>query len=173
MMLLKEFFNLLKPSWRILDLGAGEGNQAKRMVELGMTVVAVDKKSPKEKDEQISWNIMPVEDWVVTLSDNDLFDAILARNSLQFFDKTTVEKELLPILSKHLKSGGLFEIETFYKEPIPPFANAFKSLWTVDELTKNFGDWEVIASDMRKENTTDLSGNLRDFYTTGLLLRKP
>ena len=173
MKILNQFYLLIKPGWRVLDLGAGEGKQAKQMIELGAKVIAVDRKAPKEMDEAISWNTSLVEEWVADLSNNDIFDAILARNSLQFFDKDIVRNELLPILSNHLKSGGLFEIETFYKEPVPPFDHPFKSLWTEDELRESFVDWKVVASEMGEENTTDLSGKLRDFYKTGLLVKKP
>lgn len=173
MKILNQFYGLLKPNWRVLDLGAGEGKQAKQMLEFGVKVVAVDKKEPKEKDGAISWNVSPIEEWIIHLAEEDFFDAILARNSLQFFDKAIVENKLLPTLSKHLKSGGLFEIETFFKEPEPPFANPFRSLWTEDELKKIFIGWEVIASEIGKENTTDLNGQLRDFYKTCLLFRKP
>ena len=157
----------------VLDLGAGEGKQAKHMIELGVRVIAVDRNIPKEKDESITWKNLPIQEWLVRLHDNDLFDAILARNVLQFLDKTLIEIELLPILSKHLKKGGIFAIETFYDEPVPPFEHAFNSLWNSDELKKNFIGWDIITSEMEKEHTTDLSGRLRGFYKTGLLMKKP
>ncbi len=172
MKILDSFYSLLKPNWVVLDLGAGEGKQARHMKELGVKVVAVDSKTPKEKDDSISWNILPIQEWVIQLNETDVFDAILARNIFQFFDKNMVEKELIPILSKHLKTGGILAIETFYDEPVPPFDRPFNSLWDEEELKKNFIGWEIISSGMEKEHTTDLSGSFRDFYKTGLLVKK-
>ena len=173
MNILDQFYSSLKPDAVVLDLGAGDGKQAKRMTELGAKVIAVDRKPPKEADPSISWNILPIEEWVVKLSDNDTFDAILARNILQFFDKNMAVEELLPILSKHLKSGGLLAIETFSQEPVPPFERPFKSLWTEDELKNNFTGWEILSSQMQMQNALDLAGRPRDFYRTVLLARKP
>lgn len=173
MKILDRFYSLLQPGWRVLDLGAGEGKQAKHMAGLGMKITAVDRKPPKEKYASISWNTLPIQEWMVKLSDDDFFDAILARNSLQSFEKPMVQGELFPILSRCLKSGGLFAIETFYKEPVPPFDHPFKSLWDETELKRSFAGWEVIASETQEEHTPDLSGRPRDFYKTGLLVRKP
>ena len=173
MKILDSFYALIKPDWVILDLGAGAGRQAKFMTGLGARVIAVDSQEPKEGGDLVVWNILSIEEWVVQLNEDDVFDAILARNIFQFFTREIIEKKLFPILSKHLKSGGFFAIETFHKEPVPAFEHSFSSLWSVEDLKKNFVGWEVIASAMEEENTTDLSGNLRDFYTTSLLLKKP
>jgi len=173
MKILDQFYSLLQPGWRVLDLGAGEGKQAEHMAKLGMKVIAVDRKPSKKKDASISWNTLPIQEWMAKFSNDDFFDAVLARNSLQSFEKAVVQGELLPILSNHLKSGGLFAIETFYKEPVPPFDHPFKSLWNETELKKSFAGWEVIASEMQEEHVPDLSGRPRDFYKTGLLVRRP
>jgi len=173
MKILDQFYSLLKPGWRVLDLGAGEGKQAKQMTDLGMKVTAVDSKKPQEQDPAVSWNVLPIQEWIITLSNNDIFDAILARNSLQFFKKDMAQDELFPILSKHLKSGGLLAIETFYKDPEPPFERPFWSYWDEDELKMNFVGWEIIQSGMGKENNPDLAGRLKDFYKTWILVKKP
>lgn len=173
MKVLDHFYSLLKPGWHVLDFGAGQGRQVKQMTELGMKVMAVDNKQPTEQTTSIEWKILSIQEWIVRLSENDIFDAILARNILQFFTKEKVQQELLPVLSKHLKSGGIFAIQTFYKDPEPPFERPFWSYWNEDELKANFTDWEIIVSVMHKENNPDTTGKPRDFYKTELLLRKP
>lgn len=40
---------------RVLDLGAGQGIQARRFLEAGATVVAVDRTIPKAPDRNIEW----------------------------------------------------------------------------------------------------------------------
>lgn len=172
-MVLDQFFNLIKPGFYVLDLGAGSGKQAAKLVELGANVLAVDRREPPEHNSGIEWVISPIGEWIVHIPESTRFDAIIARNVIQFFEKGFVVKKLLPVLSEHLKNGGVFAIETFYEGPTPPFEQSFLSYWTKDELKENFPGWEIVVSEMKKEKGHDLTGNTREFSRTGLIVRKP
>lgn len=172
-MIFDKFYSFIEPWFYILDLGAGAGKQAAEMVRLGAKVLAVDNKEPPERGDGVEWNILPIQEWIMDITEDQQFDAILTRNVLQFFKKDLVVEELLPILSRHLKSGGLFALETFYQDPDPPFERPFWSYWNEDELKTNFSGWEVVVSMMRKENGPDSNGKLRIFYKTGLIVKRP
>ena len=172
MRILDTFYSSLKPGWRVLDLGAGEGKQAKIITGLGATVVAVDIKSPKVNIPLVTWNTLSIEEWIKRPFDNNPFDAVLARNIFQFFEKEYLKGVLVPGLSERLKSEGLIAVETFYKEPDPPFERPFKSFWNETEIKEIFQGWKIVASETEDGPGLDLSGKMRDFFRTGFLAQK-
>jgi 2-polyprenyl-3-methyl-5-hydroxy-6-metoxy-1,4-benzoquinol methylase len=161
----------LNPGMTVLDLGAGEGRQAEEMAKMGAKVIAVDRREPSAKHPNIEWAIQPIEEWVKTLDPSLMFDAIHARNIIQFFPYEWTLGTLIPLLQSHLKPGGFMSIETFYKNPVPPFERPFSSLYSLDDLSPLFADWNTIHSSMEEIDTHDLQGFPRHFFGTSLLVQ--
>ena len=167
---LERFYKLIQPGFRVLDLGAGQGKQAKKALELGTQVIAIDRDEPMSRDPAIQWHIEPIEQWINSAEIHS-FNAVLVRNVIQFFDKKFVADTLLPKLKTLAKEKGVVAIETFYRNPEPPFEKDFLSYWTKDELENNFADWEIIYSTMYAADGKDLGGQDRRFYRTNLIAK--
>ncbi len=166
----EEFITYLKPEQRVLDLGAGKGEQALRMAELGCQVVAVDRNPGTLTHPNITWRIQTIGDWVQNSGDAK-FDAVLMKNVLQFITRDWVTTTLFPTLMPLLNPGAVIGIETFYQPPEPPFA--ISSCWTADELVTLLNNFCAILQKQQTEKIgPDLRGTTRHFYLTQILAQK-
>ena len=166
-----EFISLIRPGSRILDMGAGIGTFSQMFADKGALVTAVDIKIREGLDENIASKKLKVEEFVMHNS-NDIYDVAFMRNILQFLDKEWVFEILFPWLDEHLTRGGVVGIETFYKEPMPPFDHALRSLYTIRELAEHFLLWQELYSEQYEEYGPDMSGNFRQFFLSDLIVRK-
>lgn len=163
----------LKAVDRVLDLGAGAGHQAITFRDAGMKVTAVDIQLPKSLPEDINWVEAKGEEYLESLADTVKFEAIFMRNILQFFDREWTEKQLPTLLATHLSPVGPTVINTFYKDPNPPFDHPFRSLYTVQELERLFAGWTIELAEQFEKDGLDLSGHPRHFFITQLVASRP
>lgn len=156
----------------VLDLGAGQGRFARMFVEHGARVTAVDPQLPADLDAGITVQRMTVEAFC-TISSPTAYTCIFARNVIQFLDKAWVGEVLFPWMMAHLMPGGMIAISTFYHNPDPPFERLMPSLYTLDELLVAFPRWSELLSRQYQHRGPDMSGQLRTFFTTDLIVQSP
>ncbi|MBI5466743.1 MAG: class I SAM-dependent methyltransferase [Candidatus Kerfeldbacteria bacterium] len=168
----KTVLSRIQPGDHVLDLGAGQGSFALMFVEHGAHVTAVDPRLPADLGEHVT--AQPVTAEVFCAAPNaNRYDCVFARNVIQFLDKAWVQETLFPWFANHLVPGGTVAISTFYQNPVPPFDRPMRSLYTLDELTAPFVTWTEILSRHYEHRGPDMSGQLRTFYTTDLIVRSP
>lgn len=168
----KQFTQVLPKEGRVLDLGAGEGSQANRLVELGFVVDAVDRSVPKEQGKQVQRHIQTVESFVEELKNAPIYQGILLRNIIQFLDKKWFFSKGFPKLIIALEVGGIIGIETFWRAPEPPFEKPHRSYYRTKEIIDAAVGCEPLFSEEVTEKGKDLSGNDRVFHMTRVLLKK-
>lgn len=142
------------PKGVMLDLGAGEGRAAKFAASQGFQAIAVDLKPGNIPG--VTWLQEPVEGY--GWEKYGPFRLILARNVLQFLEK----KEGLKLVQRArelLKPGGVLIIETFTKQPEPPFPTDLTFYQAKDFLHAN-EQAEVTVEG------SDLEGKPRKFHLT-------
>lgn len=165
------FLDQLQTRWRILDLGAGQGDFAHKFVERSATVTAVDVLLPKLSNPAITPKRMRVEEYIAATS-SETFDAVFARNILQFLDRSWVFETLFPWIANHLTPHGLLAIETFYRDPEPPFPHPLRSFYTLAELTPHFISWNELLATQSEHQGLDMAGQARKFFTTDMIVKK-
>jgi len=156
---------------KVLDLGAGEGKQVEKFLEAGASVVAVDIKKPAKLNQKIIWKQLSVEEFILSLGSNDVYDVIFMQNVIQFLDKKLVLTILIPALQKHLSKNGIIAIRTFYKNPIPSFNKHTLSLYQNNVLLLAFKGWKVLFARQFKYNGLGLDGVKRHFYLGDLIVK--
>src|SRR3989344_4727801 len=124
------FLDKIKPDDVVLDVGAGDGKYAEMMVARGASVFAIDKQKPEKMIPGVEWHIGQIENWIEQIDKSIKFNAVFAKNIIQFFDTQFVVEKLLPKLSDHLTSGGFIAIETFYRAPEPSFSKPHRSYYS-------------------------------------------
>src|SRR5690606_17821614 len=89
----------------------------------------------------------------------DSFDAILARNVIQFLEREQFTDKLLPWIHSLLKTGGILAIETFWdrmryveghvgpKTDRPPHP----SYYTANQLQELLSDMDIIWTDQFRQ----------------------
>ncbi len=167
----RTFLGSLAPGHRVLDLGAGEGDFARMFCERGAKVTAVDHTIPQSKDGAIECVRIRVEEFIEG-KDRGSYDAVFMRNILQFLQKHWVFATLFPWLGGHLKQGGIIGIETFSRDPEPPFNHPMRSLYTAKELLEHFLLWQDLCVQEYEHDGPDMRGTLRHFFITDLIVRK-
>lgn len=167
----KTFLSQIRPDWRVLDLGAGDGRFSQMFVDRGAKVTAVDPKFSGEELSGISIERIKIEDFIEQKS-NIKYNAIFLRNILQFLDKNWVIEKLVPWLNENLLPEGVVGIETFYQNPIPAFDKPVSSLYAAQELSGYFKSWQIILIKQYEHFSPDLRGNKRHFFTSDLIVKK-
>lgn len=164
-------FDRLRPGAEVLDLGAGDGRFSNLFAKHGAVVTAVDYKDKHAKGTEVDFVRMDIKDYIEQVSTRQ-YDLIFMRNVIQFLDKAWVLQTLLPWTDQHTKSGGDIAIETFHKDPRPPFAHPMRSLYTLDDLVGDAARWEVVYKQQYEHDGSDMSGAVRHFFTTDLIVKK-
>lgn len=167
---IKKVLEFKQPPGRVLDLGAGKGDQSQQFTEVGFEVTAVDLKNSELNNPKIKWVQSGAADFLKEVSEK--YDIIYARNILQFLDKQYVKEELVNKFKEILNQGGVIDIHTFYKEPEPPFPMMFRSLYEVAELKDIFKEFEVLYEVKWDGMRPDLQGQTRHFYGIEIILKK-
>ena len=98
-----------KQSEKILDLGCGTGDLAKKLADLGVSVVGIDYSNnmvmeARKKYPQISFEVRDVTD----LGYRDEFDAVFSNATLHWVKQS---KQALKWIYQSLKKGGRFVAE--------------------------------------------------------------
>jgi cyclopropane fatty-acyl-phospholipid synthase-like methyltransferase len=166
----KQFLFQIQPGWKIIDVGAGNGHFSRLFVERGAIVTAIEPSSKIAEEESIQVIRTNVEDFIRT--DVGKYDAVFIRNVIQFLSKDWVYRALFPWIDTHLVVNGLIGVETFFKEPSPPFENSIKSLYGLKELADEFPGWQILLKDEYEHYDSDMRGKKRLFYATDLIMRK-
>lgn len=167
----KNYLSYIKSGDKVLDLGAGVGTYSRMFADKGAIVNAVDIKVPEDLGESIVPKKMKVEDFV-DLNEEAQYGLVFMRNILQFLDKRWVFEILFPWLEEHLKKRGVIGIETFYSEPEPPFEHPLRSLYIAPELASYFLSWQELYNEQYEHRGPDMSGNMRKFFLTDMIVRK-
>lgn len=160
------------PGAKILDLGAGDGWFSRKCLEKQAMVTAVDRKLSPDQHPEIDWHQMDVQAYVERLQEKDMFDIVYSRNLIQFLEGDWVENKLIPILVNHLRPGGIIAIQTFYRDPEPPFERAVSSLWAVKDLQRLLPKLQVLQKGEISDMSPDMRGIPRRFFLTNLIAKK-
>lgn len=164
-------FSTVQAGQAVLDIGAGQGIFARRFVDRGAHVVAVDPRGFELSDQLLTSRRMSIEKFI--LNDTARYDLVFARNVLQFLEKRWVFDDLLPWIEGHLTSHGIIAIETFFTEPNPPFPKALASTYTLDELRTILPHWTELLAEQYEHRGSDMQGEMRHFSTTDVILQRP
>ena len=161
----------IRPNFKILDLGAGQGEQARLFakVKSGVQVVAVDLKEPPKLFNNINWITQDVREYLAETDEK--FDLIVLKNILQFLPKEYVLNQLPDVLKNHLKPDSIIAIQTFLKNPEPSFKKPAESLYFLEELREKFKDMSVIHEDQLTTDGKDMEGQMRKFYLTEIIVK--
>lgn len=170
---LPAFFSAIKPGMTALDLGAGPGNQALRMAELGARVFAVDRSFDPVTHANVVWRKTSIEDWIAGEGSKIAFGAILIRNVIPFLEKAYVQDTLVPTLAKSMPTGGIFAISAFFKDPEPPFPRPLVSSWTLEELRALLPGWWNVYEWTGSFDGPDMQGATRRFHSCEIIMKKP
>lgn len=170
----RAFMRHLEPGDRILDLGCGRrAEHARALVEAGFTVDAVDREALLAgASERLHFTQTTIEEWAFTLTD-ERWNGVLMAGILHFLDPVFALSTLLPRLKKRIKPGGVIGISTFYKEPDPHLPVRTRSLYTLQQLSIGFDDWEIHGRECHLPNGTSMSGTEHAFWKTLLVARAP
>ncbi len=162
----------IHPGSKVLDLGAGDGRFSRECAGLQASVTAIDVKPATTPDPNIDWQTMKVEDFVERLPKTEMFDVIFSRNLIQFLDSTWIQETFFPTLLEHLQPHGVLAIQTFYRDPEPPFESKVSSLFTPDLLRGMLLPLKVVHERQFSETSPDMKGIQRMFYVTNLIAQK-
>lgn len=157
-----------KKGVQILDLGSGFNGWAVSMAELGYRVTAVDQRPQSIFHFNMNYVQADILEWLRSLDPEVKFDGIFVRYVIHLFPKDVIVNELMPLLRKHLASGGVIALETFYMPPSPPFEEDHRhpSYWTSNDLWELVSDMKVCEDDEVASPRLDMEGNERMFYSS-------
>lgn len=167
----KTFLSGIKPGQRVLDLGAGGGDFVRMFVDRGARVTAVDPRIPEIQDVMINSKRMEIEEFCAA-ENPDRYDLIFARNVIQFLDKNWTLENLFPWMEEHTSQQGIIAIETFYKDPEPPFDHPMRALYTLGELMNYFMPWKDIHAREYSHQGLDMNGQARKFFVSSLIVQR-
>ncbi len=141
----KQFISRQSPGDRVLDLGAGKGNQAKALLRRGCFVVAIDRLAAPAELPGLYWQQMDIKEALAKPLDHK-YNGVLMNNVIQFLPQQWIKNIMIPNLIRSLEPGAMVSITTFYRPPLPAFKRPHTSYWTVDELKLLFPDFECLDS---------------------------
>jgi len=118
----------------VLDVGAGDLKLAKKLVNKGALVDAIDIVIPTNPLSEVNFFKASFEE-IPSILINKKYDMVIALNSLQFCDKTFALNVLLPLFMEILKEGGRLYLETFLKKPTGFFPK-IKSFYSLKDFEK-------------------------------------
>lgn len=108
----------LEKGAKVLDLMCGYGRHALRLAERGMKVTAVDNLPDyvdeiKQKAQQLAVAVQAIQAGALHVKLDDIYEAVICMgNSFAFFNKQDAIK-ILKNVSAHLKSTGVFIINSW------------------------------------------------------------
>ncbi len=167
----EQFIRACKPGGHILDLGAHVGKYSATFADRDFLVTAVDHACDDPGLDGVRWAKADIKEWLPTFSEEVMFYGIFMRNILQFFSAEYATDILFPLLDKHLRTGGVIAIETFYADPAPSFLVPFASYWSAEKLKKQFSAWKVLHSKQYKEEREALKGGRHLFRITDVIVK--
>lgn len=167
----KQFLSHIQAGWRVLDVGAGDGYFSRLFVERGAIVTAIEPNLVIDGNESIKVVKTSIENFVKDNQGGD-YEAIFLRNVIQFLDKDWVINTFLPWTDERLAPNGVIGIETFFKEPLPPFEHPTVSLFGLEELLDGFSGWQTLLKGSYEHSDFDMKGTRRLFFTTDLIVQK-
>ncbi|MEZ4210119.1 MAG: class I SAM-dependent methyltransferase [Patescibacteria group bacterium] len=169
--LTSQFIELLPPNSTVVDLGSGPGIYAKKLLDLGHQVIAVDKKIVLDIPG-IDFRHQSVQDFIINLPPDFKADGWLLKNVIQFIDKKYVLNTLIPTIKNHTNPNGIIAVETFFKDPEPAFDHPFTSYYHLTDLTPLLLDWDIQYLKEEVSENKDMNGTIRSFAIISLLVRK-
>jgi len=150
----------------ILDLGAGDLRLAESILKVkeNVTIYGVDTRIPQSLPKGVHFYQADIIDIVrgnTAISFPILFDVIILRNIIQFFDKNFVINELFPWIKDNASVGARVILETFTKRPTPGFPDGIiVSTYSLNDF-RQLG--ENLFIDVGEEEVEDLNGEIRTF----------
>ena len=161
-----------KPGHKVLDLGAGNGWFARKAVERGAIVTAVDLKDAPQELSGIRWIKQDVVSFVANWPTQESYDIIFSRNLIQFLSGEWVKKSFFPNVLEHLSKNGMLALQTFFQDPEPSFERPLISRYAAEVLQENLSSLKIIHIRQFKENALDMKGTPRTFYITNCIAQK-
>jgi SAM-dependent methyltransferase len=158
---------------RVVDLGAGAGEQLRRFRERGYDGIGVDLHRPELVPAGIVWEQVDVRTWLDRLAPGDKFEVIFTRALLPFLEKPWVLERLLPELVDHLAPGGVLAIQTFSKPPSPPFEGSSLAYFSALELVAKLSHLDIPVQDQFEDHGPTTDGVVRDLWFTRVIVRAP
>ncbi len=164
-------FFTVQTGQHVLDIGAGQGIFARRFVDRGAHVVAVDPRGFELNEHLLTARRLTIQKFII--NDSAHYDLIFARNVLQFLEKHWVFATLFPWITDHLATNGVMAIETFFAEPKPPFSKPLISTYELAELRTAWLQWPELLAGQYEYHGPDMQGALRHFSTTDFVIQLP
>lgn len=156
---------------KILDVGAGDGRWSRHFRALGHEVVAIDRRSrPDDLALEIDWLEASLSREFPDFPSGH-FDAVFARNVLQFLEAERVLEEIVPEMLRILKPSGIIAIETFFAEPEPTFEH-LRSFHSADEMIKALPGLEILRQKQFHVTGESRRGGTHRFAVTQVIARK-
>ena len=137
-------------SFKLLDIGCGEGRNAVFFAQRGYHVTAFDA-SPKgvEKTKQLAADVgVPIEVFVADINEFHLtepFDVLFSTGVLQYVPQER-RKDLFANYRMYTNLGGLNVFSVFVKKPFigkAPDAEKATHKWISGELLTYYHDWKI------------------------------
>ena len=157
----------VKNNERVLDIGAGDLSLARRLVEKGAAVTAIDKRNPDIIPSGVTFYLGDAQEMQQFISKEELFDVIIALNVIQFLEKEYVLTEMIPELVRRMTHNGKIYIETFSAPPVPSFSAGFlKSFYIMED----FSYFNLKYQATGKEQIKEADQNVRMFSFTDVII---
>lgn len=176
---LVEHLGLLPPGGELLCLAEGEGRNAVFLAERGFRPTGVDQ-SPvglAKAQRLAAARGVTIDTVVADLTSYDLgsarWDAVV---SVWAHLPPEIKAVVNPRIARAVKPGGILFLEHYHPNQIPYGTGGPKDpswMMTLDELRRDFGDWEWLHSAERERNVIEGAGHGGLSYVTQLIARKP
>lgn len=143
---LKHLAPLLPKRAHVLDMGAGNGNNTKFLLEKGHTVTAVEPnpamiKTLKQMQKTYPKRLRVVEASLDTYKPTETFDAVVCCMVVHFMKDHDSGVKAVRNVQSWTKQAG-FNLITGYMSS-QPLSEEFSFLFEPGELTELYGDWNI------------------------------
>lgn len=176
-----EMLPFIKPGYKVIDLGCGEGRNALFLAQHGCEVTAVDISPSGIEKVNIAAKALGVEIRTIVCDLNDYvvddkYDVVLAHTSLHFLSRKSWRK-LLSDLKESTNPNGFHSLTVFLstpKYPIPEeiMAAGHKLSFAIGELKEFYNNWEIIRYDSYLKQDQHPGIDIHSHYTEKILCRK-
>lgn len=145
------------------------------MADAGVKVTAVDRHKVSKSHKNIEFICADIYDWIPEQKEVAVtYDAVLLANVLQFLDPAWVGEQLIPFLKEKVVDGGYVGIESFRKDPEPPFKRKIDYFYNEGTLQDYFSEgfsiqWVDEYDDIRPDLAT---GAERKFFLVGMVVQR-